>query len=208
MARQLERFTIRADGLAGGRAAEYEATMLGMLRSLEATGVGRALLNGFRFQRREVLVYPYDGKRGPCDARTYSDWGMFRTKLSFSPRDWFGASTCHPAGTGPAPHVVLVHELTHALRSAAGKLGSLGERGEEGAAILVENIFASEIHRGLRPGQPADPADFLSNYGSMVVTFQRQMPEFFRWIAEIDVAYNPARLYYQTLSNVPRLKSA
>lgn len=209
MARQFDRFTVRADGLDGTRASQYEATVLGMLRSLETSQVGRAVLNGFRFYQRELLVYPYDGKLGRCNARTYSDWGMFRTKLSFSPRDWFGTSPCHPAGTvGPAPHVVFVHEMTHALRSAAKKLGTFNRLDEEAAAVMVENAYASEINLGSRPGWPADPADFLTNYRSVVVAFQRQLPDFFRWIAEVDVAYNPARLYYLTLQGVPRLKSA
>jgi hypothetical protein len=73
---------------------------------------------------------------------------------------------------------------------------------------MVENTCASEINRPLRPGYPASPADFLMNYQKVVSAFQRQLPEFFRWIAEVDVAYNPARLHYQTLRGVPTLKSA
>ena len=30
-----------------------------MLRALDATQTGRAVLNGIRFHKREVLIYPY-----------------------------------------------------------------------------------------------------------------------------------------------------
>ena len=48
MAKQFDKFTVRADGLDGKKATEYEATVMGMLRSYGAFKMGRALLNGFR----------------------------------------------------------------------------------------------------------------------------------------------------------------
>ncbi len=53
MAKQFGVFTIRADGLAGKKADQFEAQVLGMIRSLEAIEAGRALLNGFRAVGRE-----------------------------------------------------------------------------------------------------------------------------------------------------------
>jgi hypothetical protein len=215
MARQFDRFTIRADGLDGRKAAQYEATILGMLRSYEATQTGHALLNGFRFYRREVLVFPYDGKLGKCNARAQSDWGMFRTKVSFSPQEWNGASACYgPGSAGTSPHQVFYHELIHALRSAAGKLGTFNQPGEEEAAIMFANIFSSEINRPLRRDMFGSvpvvmtSEDFLRGNAPMVEAVYRQHPDFCRWIAEVRVSFNPVRTYYLTLKGVPRLMSA
>ena len=215
MARVFERFTIRPDGLSGRKAAEFEATILGMLRSFEATQTGHALLNGFRFYRREVLVFPYDGKLGPCNARAQSDWGMFRTKVSFSPQDFNGVSACYgPGSAGTSPHQVFYHELIHALRSAAGSLGTFNQPGEEGTAIMFANIFSSEINRPLRRDMfgsvpvVMSSEDFLRGNIPMVQAVYRQHPEFCRWIAEVRVPFNPMRSYYLTLSGVPRLRSA
>jgi hypothetical protein len=215
MARIFERFTIRSDGLSGRKAAEYEATIVGMLRSFEATQTGHALLNGFRFHRREVLVFPYDGKLGRCNARAQSDWGMFRTKVSFSPQDWNGVSACYgPGSAGTSPHQVFYHELIHGLRSAAGTLGTFNQPGEEETAIMFANVFSSEINRPLRRDMfgsvpvVMSSEDFLRGNTPMVEAVYRQHPDFCRWIAEVQVPFNPVRSYYLTLSGVPRLRSA
>ena len=214
MARQFERFTVRADGLSGKRAFEYEATILGMLRSYEATRTGHALLNGFRFYQREVLIYPYDGNSGHCNATAGPDWGMFRNKVSFTPRDWFSASACHSLGAGSRANEVLFHELVHALRSAAKTWGHVSMDGEETIAVMLANVFSSEIHRPLREGHDDFSAtiisqeDYLAANRPLIETFYKQHRDFCRWIAEVTVPWNPVRVYYLTLKNVPRLMSA
>lgn len=216
MAMQHDRFTIRADGLGGKQAFQYETTVLGMLRSLEQMQVGRALMQAFRFYGREVLIYPYDSRAGDCNAYVDETWGMFRTKLSFSPMDFLRKSTCFSdQGVDATPHEVLFHELVHAMRASAGKrLSFEGHPGEERIAVMVTNVFSSEINRPLRlPGNVMDQmnmsaADYASIASRMIDVFYRQHPEFFRWVAECVVPFNPLRIYYQTLKGVPRLRTA
>ena len=217
MAMQYDRFTIRADGLDGKKASQYEATVLNMLRSLEHMQVGRAMMQAFRFYQREVLIFPYDGRADECNAYVDETWGMFRTKLSFSPMDFLGKSTACATvhGVDATPHEVLFHELVHAMRASAGKrLSFEGKSGEERIAVMVTNVFSSEINRPLRlPGNVMDEmnmsaARYASIASRMIDVFYRQHPEFFRWVAECVVPFNPLRIHYQTLKNVPRLRTA
>jgi hypothetical protein len=216
VAKQYDRLTIRADGLDGKRAAQYEATVLGMLHSYEQMQMGRAIMQALRFVRREVLIYPYDGGLGHCNAYVYNDWGMFRTKLSFTAADFVGRSACYPDhAAGTTPHEVLFHELVHAMRDAAGKrLSYKGHAGEEAIAVMVTNIFSSEVHRPLRRDwngfiqMSVSSEDFFAAHGDMIRVFYHQHPEFCRWIAEAAAPFNPLRTYYRTLRGVPRLRSA
>jgi hypothetical protein len=217
MAVQIDKFTIRADGLSDRKAQQYEATLAGMLRSYEQFQAGRALMKGFRFYAREVLVYPYDGEVGKCNARAYSDWGMFRTKVSISPHMFNGASSCFPQGSaGATPHEIFFHELVHALRSAAGKWGNWPGPAEEAAAIMIANIFSSEMNRDLRdPLAPrsvkavkVDPGAFVRVNMELMMRFYQELPVFSRWIAEVNVPFNPVRIYYLGLKGVPRLRNA
>jgi hypothetical protein len=187
-----------------------------MLRSYEQMQMGRAILKAFRFLQREVLIYPYDGGLGHCNAYVYNDWGMFRTKLSFTPGDFVGTSACYPShAAGTTPHEVLFHELVHAMREAAGRrLTFKGHAGEEAIAIMVSNIFSSEVNRPLRRDRngfvqmSVSSEDFFATNGDMIRVFYHQHPEFCRWVAEAVVPFNPLRSYYLTLRGVPRLRSA
>ena len=219
MAMQYDRFTIRADDLDDSKARQYERTVLGMLRSYERIQTGHSIMQAFRFLQREVLIFPYDGSAGVCNALGgIGDWGLFRTKVSFTPGDFVGTSGCYPppANAGGSAHEVLYHELVHAMRHAAGKLHySVKNRArEEAIAIMVTNVFSSEInrslrrdHRGLVP-MTISSGDFLAKNGDMIRVFYHQHPEFCRWIAEAVVPFNPLRTHYLTLKGVPRLRSA
>jgi hypothetical protein len=217
MAKQLDNFTVRPDGLSGGKAAQYEATIVGMLRSFEAFAAGRALIKGFRFYRREVLVYPYDGTQGRCNAHASSTWGLYRTKVSISPQMFNGASGCFPQGSaGATPHEVLFHELVHALRMVAGVWGNWPALAEEAAAIMIADVFSSEMNRDLRdPLAPksvkavrVDPHAFVRVNMELLMRFYQELPVFSRWIAEVDVPFNPMRIYYMGLKGVTPLRNA
>ena len=218
MAMQYDLITVRADGLDGKKALQYEATVLAMLRSFERTQTGRSILQAFRFMKRELLVFPYDGSGGPCNAvGGFGSGGMFRTKLSFTPSDFYGKSACFPPQSpGGLAHEVLYHELVHAVRHAAGTLDySIKNRArEEEIAVMVANVYQSEIGRKLRrPGGGTDTMtissqEFFAKNGDMIRVFYHQHPEFCRWIAEAVVPFNPLRTYYLTLSGVARLRSA
>jgi hypothetical protein len=223
MARQFGKITIRADGLDGKKAYEYERTVADMLNALDATQTGHAVLNGIRFYQREVLIYPYDGKHGRCNASAYGErWGLFRTKVSFTPSMWFANSPCsvrmRPYG-GNAPHEALVHELTHAVRSVAGTLDSFTPIEEEEIAILVTNIFSSETNRRLRTSydfltvalpqwgwrnrhgkdvysQSDYSTDYLKKHRPLIEKFYKQHKDFSRWLARVKAPFNPLREYY------------
>jgi hypothetical protein len=206
MAKQFGVFTIRADGLTGQKADLFEAQMLGMLRSLEAIETGRALLNGFRAVGREVLVFPYHGSLGHCNAYATTDWGMYRNKVSFTPSGWFATSPCFKNGSaGNSSHEVLFHELAHAIRFAAGTLGkrTRGDQEEE-IAILITNVFSSETHRPLRQRHSdfselknATSVGFYSQNRTLIDLFCKEHPKLSLELARVSYApFNPLREYY------------
>lgn len=210
------RFTIRADGLSGSKATEYEATVVGILRSYAQWRAGKAVLRAVSFYNKPILIHPYFNKADPCNALGGGDrGGLLPNTIAINPQDWTGPSRCYPNSAGGDPHEVLLHELVHAARTAGG-VATPGPR-EEAVAIVVANVFAAERNRPIRnPANhdsmapyPSDPAGFLRQYTPFLSSFYHQMPDFFRWIAEINVSYNPVRLYYQNvLTGVPRLNSA
>ena len=205
MARQFDVFTIRPDGLSGKKAEQYEASMLGMLRALDSIRSGHALLQGFRAIKREVLVFPYSGRLGTCNAYATSDWGMYRNKVSFSPGTWSAHTTCAalgPAGNGVLE--VLVHELVHALRFAGKTLQRRATAAqEEEIAILVANIFSSETNRPLRWRHSGfaklpsnDPVAFYANNLPLIKMFCTEHPVVSLELARIWTPFNPLREYY------------
>jgi hypothetical protein len=208
---QFANLTIRPDGLGGRAAAQYEAQLLGMLHSLDAIQTGHAVLNGFRFYRKPVLIYPYDGALGPCTASAQGDWGMFAARVSFTP--YLHRRHCQcvtgPSGyyaPGDSPHESLVHELTHAVRAVAGTLSSIPADDEEEIAMLVANIFSSETNRPLRAryqdntAVPGDPRAYATEYqdenDELIETFHKQHKDFTRWLARVKAPFNPLRLYF------------
>ena len=205
MARQFGVFTIRPDGLSGNKASQYEASMLGMLHALDSIRSGHALLQGFRAIKREVLVFPYSGRLGHCNAYATSDWGMYRNKVSFSPGTWSAHTSC--AALGPAGNTaleVLVHELVHALRFAGKTLQRRATAAqEEEIAILVTNIFSSETNRPLRWRHSGftklpsnDPVAFYANNLPLIKMFCTEHPTVSLDLARIWTPFNPLREYY------------
>lgn len=120
----------------------------------------------------------------------------------------------------PTPESVLFHELVHALRDVSGKarghlprLGSGfnrgGAEGEEFIAVLVTNIFESEVGGQLRTSYPAFRSLDSSLEGSfeyfriskkafsVIDTFCRENRGFTLALAKIDVRFNPIAAYYK-----------
>jgi hypothetical protein len=160
MAWQFATITVAADSLNTKKAYEYEATVIGILRMLDTTETGHAVLNGIRFYQRGVLVYPYDGARGPCNARSYHGLAMrpythynsaiFRTKVWFTPRLYSATSGCvAPGDAGHTAHEVLVHELTHAIRLMSGTVGPLSL--EASSAAFSSKLRGYEQKPDTRP---------------------------------------------------------
>jgi hypothetical protein len=125
--------------------------------------------------------------------------------VQFTPRHWSGEGRKLTAET------VLVHELTHSLRAAAGamqrkSLCNAFDDQEEFFAVLVENLFRSECAKGgqqlmLRwhhhghtemPPKLADPAFFFRFHRQRIVQIEREMPRFITKLMDIrDIAFNP-----------------
>jgi hypothetical protein len=211
--------SIRPDGLGGLQADRYEYQVLGMLHGLNCTQTGRAVLRAIQFYGRYVLIYPYDGRLGKNNAATYSDWGMYRAKVSFNP---FTYPHSYWKWPGASPHEVLIHELGHAVRVVSktffhGYQDDVDDstyqearRKEEGIAMLVANIFSSETHRCLRmgydnpmdrgPEEKFDPADTLGCGNDLERYFDyavddllNENPEFARSLAQVNTPFNPIR---------------
>ena len=153
MARQFGVFTIRPDGLSGKKAFQFEASTLGMFRALNSIRSGHALFQGYRAITREVLVFPYSGSLGQCNAYATSDWGMYRNKVSFSPDTWFTHTSCAAKGTaGNTALEVLFHELRarialrreNAATTRNGGAGG-GDRDSGDQHLLVGDESASPV---------------------------------------------------------------
>lgn len=211
MARQFATLTIRPDGLDDRAAFQYEAQVLGMLYAFDAIQTGHAVLNAFRFYRKPVLIYPYDGRLGECNALAQGDWGMFRARVSFTPYLHGRHHQCVTGergfyAAGDSPHESLLHELTHAVRAVAGKLGCLPVADEEEIAMLVANIFSSETRRRLRARYEdnsevtEDPrvysVQYLEDNRDLIEAFHNQHEDFTRWLARVKAPFNPLRLYF------------
>lgn len=125
--------------------------------------------------------------------------------VEFTPRHWIGMGNKTNADS------VLVHELTHALRSGMGIFQRkqtcndyLNE--EEFFAILIENLYRSELNKNgealiLRwhhhgavemPPKLADPAFFFQFHKEKIVRMQHEMPHFVTTLMDIrDIGFNP-----------------
>jgi hypothetical protein len=211
MTQQLATLTIRADGLKDKAAYQYEAQVLGMLRALDAIPSSHAVINAFRFYRKPVLIRPYDGQLGDCNAAAGSDWGLFTAKVLFTPYLHGRHHACVTGArghydAGDSPHEVLIHELTHAVRAVAGKLGCLPVADEEEIAMLVANIFSSATNRRLRARYVDNmevtedsrtySAQYLEDYRDLIRDFHKQQPDFTRWLARVNTSFNPLRAYF------------
>jgi hypothetical protein len=209
MAREYRPFTVRGDGLDDKEATQYEFAVLGMLHSFDAIPTTRALMNGFRMARRDILVVPYDESDGLCNAASRSDWGLFPNKVYYSPDTWYDNGFCVSKGdAGDTPHEVLCHELVHALRRAAGVWNHGTKHGqEETLAIMITNIFASETnkkalrrnHHGHHPQK--DPVlntsdGYLAHHKHLVDRFVTQHYGVATELSCVNTHFNPIRAYF------------
>ncbi|MCW5746531.1 MAG: hypothetical protein KIT36_10070 [Alphaproteobacteria bacterium] len=203
--------TVRSDGLDDRRGRQYVAQVLGMLRALDTIASSRAVINAVRFHRKPILIRPYDGSLGPCNAAAGGDWGLFPGKVLFTPYLHGRHSPCTTGKSGEyeagdSPFESLIHEMTHAVRAVAGKLGSLSAGDEEEVAMLVANIYSSETHRPLRARYEDNSAvdeddaaygqSYFADNHDLLRDFHRQQPDFTRWLARVNCPFNPLKAYF------------
>ena len=107
------------------------------------------------------------------------------------------------------PDVVLLHELTHAMRGARGLQNNRSMYGdlhmsnyEEFCALLVENVYRSERQQKLRlghgsPDRPEAQADsdfeFYKRYAADIDHWLDVQGDFFRSMAGVSCTFNPFR---------------
>ncbi len=132
------------------------------------------------------------------------------TVVEFHPAGFLEAARRHSAKwAGQTPDVVLLHELTHAMRGARGLQNNRSMYGdlrmsnyEEFCALLVENIYRSERKQKLRLGHGAKPAaevaadsdvEFYKRYAPDIDHWHDVQSDFFRAMAGVPCTFNPFR---------------
>ena len=206
--------------------AAYLSGVRNALAWIVESQAGSDLAASLRYHAKTILLVPYTG--GDCNAQEWW-WGASAKDnysiVRFSPP--MGGSPCgekikkkRPASL---PHEVLFHELVHSLRRISGKLrgwglqgtGSLSSQGniEEFIAILVTNIFISDVTNRFKSGLRADwlshaPLDpkLAQSYRffslgtkayNLIATFCDDNPGFTKMLSKVRAHFNPVAAYYQ-----------
>jgi hypothetical protein len=210
-------FTVRPDGIRDDHEArQYMAQVVGIIRGVEATSTGNALITAIRSYHRPVLIFPLvpSDEDDPPDANyawTYPRMGLFSVVVSFSPL--FGQRLRRFAGDddddGPhvfTPHEVIVHELVHVARDVSGNFHRLGEDEEE-LAVMIADIFAVEINRRPIKGytEMFDVKGDLTAFSrkwyqenfEIIEAFCEQNKKLAYELSYVKTAFNPLRLYIE-----------
>lgn len=147
-----------------------------------------------------------------------------RAVIHFEPTMWASGGACHKKHSDklvsdftPSLEEVLFHELVHAVRWVSDTL-KLGEHAtfglshydnkEEFIAVVVTNIFQSELNKALRQGHTGFKTldDQLKNsfefYRSSTLTYDymehfcRTNPHFSKRLCKVNVPFNPVHAFY------------
>lgn len=206
-------FTIRADGIKKeAEARQYVAQVLGILRMLETTVTGNALIVECRERKKPVLIFPLEQLDDEqAYAWVYPRTGLFSVGLSFSPlfgrrlRDFLGGEESEFENRVWIPQEVLAHELVHVCRAVSGNFARMDSEDEEELAAMVAGMFSVEVNRPPinnyeeQISVPNDWAGFSKKYYKenfeMIETFCRQNRNLAHRISYARTAFNPLRLY-------------
>jgi hypothetical protein len=208
-------FTVRPDGIDSDHAAkQWIGQVTGIIRMLETTGTGKALIGAIRRSKKSVLVFPLvklddDDDGGFTYAWTDPRMGLFAVAVSFSPL--FGQKFKVILGGDPkdfdhvfTPHEAIMHEFVHVVRDVTCNHLKLGDDEEE-LAIMITNIFSVEINRPVvnnyneQTPYSGDLAIFSTKYYKdnfdMIEKFHKQNMEVALELSNVKVAFNPLRQY-------------
>jgi hypothetical protein len=204
-------FTIRPDGIKDDVAArQYIAQVMGIMRMVETTSTGKALLTAIRSYNKRVLIFPLvQTDEDKATAWVSPRWGLFPVVMSFTPL--FGRRLREELGGNEQdfervfiPQEVIVHELVHVARDASGNYHRLGDDEEE-LATMVANMFSVEINRPPvksyddRSDVNGDLAAFSRTYYKenfeMIEAFCKQNKKLAYELSYVKTAFNPLRLY-------------
>ena len=199
----------------------WEALVLNLLQQLAKSNTGLCVLFDLHVSIHFVRIVPYPKTDKNADA-TPTDWNS----ASYPKRQvYFGdgkAKTTAPRnGTGIGSNVIveytpwrfaavhqapfLLHELEHAAEEAHGKLfphplGWSFDTAAEFDAILVENIYRSEIGLPLRRDHES-LTDVLNSelmvpkpeFIRLLRSFRDRMPALTQQLGDVVASYNPLR---------------
>jgi hypothetical protein len=162
-----------------GLARTYEADTRAILQRLLQSNTGRAVLEvieDYSNTNRYITISP--DLDVECNAHSGAGVvvsrglrignpsqrlsGGISSTIDFSPQKWVGGQRCSQSAGEDATEV-LMHELIHSLRALTGHRASQTllyyNNYEEFYAVLLTNIFSSEVGRRLRSGYSfPDPA--------------------------------------------------
>jgi hypothetical protein len=182
----------------------------------------------------DVKNSPYDKKAGHnvdetglailgADGKAITGLGGgSNSNVTYSPSTWYKhihKDKGHKSSSGAQPDEILLHEMVHAVRQMRGiaeslYVGSNYDTEEEFFAILIANIYASELnrkvdirsdHHGFKTLSHAqdtsekflpkkDPHDY---HYQLVGKLTREEKCLCHALAHIHTAFNPIRRYYQ-----------
>jgi hypothetical protein len=153
--------------------------------------------------------------------------------VRFTPRHYGPTGVCHkqegPGTYAPSPEEVLIHELTHAIRMLSRTMnrkpmahGGLAQYDspEEFIAILVQNVFQSEVKRHLRASHRGyrimeqDLQDSFAFFKASRLAFKfvddfcRTNPHFTRRLSGVKAPFNPIAAYYKDQKKARALSSS
>lgn len=208
-------FTVRPDGIKDDRAArQYIAQVIGIIRGVETTSTGKALITAISSYHRPVLIFPLvetddDEDGGVTYGWVYPRLGLFPVALSFTPL--FGQrlrqlrDEKQDYGKTFTPHEAIVHELVHVARAVSGNFGRLGHDEEE-LAVMVADMFSVQINRPpinsydeMEDVKKSDLAAFSRTYCNdnfeMIEAFCKQNKKLAYDLSYAKTAFNPLRLY-------------
>jgi hypothetical protein len=162
---------IRPTWVNQSQSAHWEQAVRANFAQILSTQTGKILLAGIRFFRKWVVISPYDGSHGPCNAGEQTRDGSARdgtpyaATIPYSPHLYQNGNACYLESPlhdrGGAPDEVLFHELVHAFRTVSGKdrgtpltTGGLRDYDdeEEFNAVLITNIFITDPSNGSKTG--------------------------------------------------------
>jgi hypothetical protein len=204
-------FTVRPDGVKDDHEArQYIGQVMGIVRMVETTTTGKALITAIRDARRPVLIFPLEQvDETQAYAWTSPRMGLFAVAISFTPL--FGQRLRKFLGDDESkfervfiPQEVLVHELVHAARDVTCNYQRLGDDEEE-LAVMIANMFSVEINRppvtnyDEMENVTTDISGFSRRYYKenfdMIEAFYRQNRTLAQQLSYSKSVFNPLRLY-------------
>jgi hypothetical protein len=212
----------------------YERAVANLYHKIGHSHTGRAVLESIAHSHQKILVTPYT----TADANAHGTFNAFAQQentrsdprfaghnahIHYSPTTWnrFLLNQHGHDVAGAHPDEVLLHETTHALREDDGTfnpraLDHAYDTEEEFFAILVANIYASELgrlhdlradhhsHHEISANQDTsaeflprlDPNDYKYR---LIKKFVDEEPKLTHKLAHVRASFNPIRRYFHLL---------